>query len=171
MPNQAIQHHQGDQILYHVNSDPLVLSSTYWYRVREERKTDAKLEGIDIKWITEKSHFLLGNWEATTLRKDLQFIYLFFIGEHSSLHSACSDLFLAAKTSSPLYRQVLQQEFVLSSLAVIQVLVKDNQFYESNQFILSEKGLSLKMLADSLGLLQLSEHIFNKSVIWRLIHH
>ena len=24
MPNQAIQHHQGDQILYHVNSDPLV---------------------------------------------------------------------------------------------------------------------------------------------------
>ena len=93
-------------------------------------------------------------------------VYLFiFIGEHSSLHSACSDLFLTAKTSSPLYRQVLQQEFVLSSLAVIQVSVKSNQFYESNQFILSEKGLSLKMLADSLGLLQLSEHIFNKSTV------
>jgi len=79
MLNQAIQHLQGGQILYHVNSDPLVLSSTYWYRVRVERKTDAKLEGIDIKWVTEKSHFLLGNWEATTLRKDLQFIYLFFL--------------------------------------------------------------------------------------------
>ena len=162
MPNQAIQHIRADQILYHVT---LVSSSTYWYRVRVERKTDAKLEGIDIKWITEKSHFLLGNWEATTLRKDLQFIYLFFIGEHSLLHSACSDLFLTAKTSSPLYRQVLQQEFVLGSLAAVQLSVKSNQFCESNQFTLSEKGLLLKMLAASLGLLQLSEHIFNKNTV------
>jgi len=79
--------------------------------------------------------------------------------------SACSDLFRAAKTSSPLYTQVLQQEFVLSSLAVIQFSVKSNQFHESNQFILSEKGLSLKLLAVSLGLLQLSEHVFNKNTV------
>ena len=76
MPNQAIQHIRADQILYHVT---LVSSSTYWYRARVERKTDGKLEGIDIKWVAEKSHFLPGNWEATTLRKDLQFIYLFLL--------------------------------------------------------------------------------------------
>jgi len=100
-----------------------------------ERRTDTKLEGIDLQCL---------------------------FGEHSLLHSACSDLSLAAKTSSPPYRQVIQQEFVLSSLAVIQILVKSNQFHESNQFILSEKGLSLKMLA---ARLQLSEHVFNKNTL------
>lgn len=62
------------------------------------------------------------SWKAL-IYNAFQLIFIFF-GEHSLLHSACSDLSLAAKTSSPLYRQVLQQEFVLSSLAVIQVLVK-----------------------------------------------
>jgi len=74
------------------------------------------------------------------------------------LHSACSDLFLTAKTSSPLYRQVLQQEFVLSSLAVIQVLVKGSMKAISSYY--QKKGYHSKCC-----LLQLSEHVFNKNMV------